>query len=146
MIADPIEEAADRLLEQHGFINHRRGKYNDSDCYTERQLRDHRRHEYTNNDATFTFYSIAGTEFAEMIPAELMKCATLAGLTDDEMDIWKYSIMFGLTLGEIADVMEKEREIIRRRLVRARKRVFNAMILYPWAFWWEVYFQEVHRG
>lgn len=138
------EARADALLEYHGAINKMPGKHNESDLYTEEQLENHRRKEFSNTEHYLDLKSIAHQELAELMRNDLVELGKLAKLSHQQHLAWELYVG-GVPQSEIARELNITRQRVHRLLIICQSRIESAMVNYPYYGWLWVYWQEIKR-
>lgn len=145
MIAEQTDDASDRLLEVTGYINKLRGKRKCADCYTEEQLQNHRRREYSNNEAIISLYRTAESELADMVNRELEEIYKLSGLPEHHLSIWHRYMIEDKTPSAIAKELKDTEEHVILLIGETRGHLRRTMLWYPFLFLWQIYWGEVNR-
>lgn len=143
--ADMDDEArSNALLEYHRAINKMPGKHNESDLYTEEQLENHRRKEFSNTEHYLDLTSIAHQELVDLAKKDLLELGKLAKLTYMQYLAWELYIS-GVPQSDIARDLDVTRQRVHRLIIACISRVEGAMVSYPYYGWLWVYWQEIKR-
>lgn len=136
---DPEEARADELL--HVYMGKGCG------IYAERQLRRHRRREFSNtqHDEASLMMDLVQRELLTMMESDLRELGRLAKLNEYQSMVWSY-FLDGVPEVEIARLLDVSRQAISQTIQRCRMRVEFAMAGHPLYGLWEVYWQLVKRG
>jgi DNA-directed RNA polymerase specialized sigma subunit len=144
-VSKELEAEADRLLRESGATNHRCGMEKNEGIYTEVQLRDHYRREFTNNDIAFQrSIEIAEIEERDMVLDDVKRLCEMSGMSDEQMLIWTLYHQ-GMTQSDIAEILQTSRQSIHSRLQRCQCRLMRTIAQCWWFGWYEVYLSEVNR-
>ncbi len=144
--ARKLEQESDRYLEEHGYIQHRKGRKNEAEIFTETQIADKSGRDIHCPDEML--HAVLDQDLAGMIESEMVEMSRLARLTDCQMDIWRLHV-YGVKSADIAKSLYSDNSVseayICKTLKIIRSKIARAAWHNPWCGWLCVYWQEVHR-
>ncbi len=144
--ARKLEQESDRYLEDHGFIQHRKGRKNEAEIFTETQISDKSGRDIHCPDEML--HAVLDNDLADMFESEVVGMGRLARLTDIQMDIWRLHV-YGVRLADIARSLYDDRTVdagyVLRTIKKCKAKIARAAWLNPYYGWLWVYLKDVHR-